>query len=248
MERLRNPRFRFTIVLGAAVALAAVLIGASQVSARDAETPAAAAAEAPAPGAIHARAVPTAPEPSLFAGIEQQGAVLGSPKAPVTLVEYADLQCPYCAQWARDTIPTLVEDYVKTGKLRIVFSGMAFIGPDSDKALRTAIAAGTDDHLWDVVHSLYLNQGHENAGWVTDELVGTVAAGSGLDGEALLDRAFDSAVTSQIERAAQAAHAAGVHGTPAFQVGPTGGPLELVQVSSLGPEGIIPAIERVLAR
>ena len=82
------------------------------------------------------------PEPSLFAGIEQHGAALGSPKAPVTLVEYADLQCPYCAQWARDALPTLVEDYVKTGKLRIVFSGMAFIGADSDKALRTAIAAG----------------------------------------------------------------------------------------------------------
>ena len=85
----------------------------------------------------------------------------------MTLVEYADLQCPYCAQWSRETLPVLVDEYVATGKLRIVFHGLAFIGADSDKALRTAIAAGQDDHLWDVVHGLYASQGAENSGWVT---------------------------------------------------------------------------------
>ena len=48
---------------------------------------------------------------------------------------------------------------MKTGKLRIVFNGMAFIGADSDKALRTAIAAGQENHLWDVVHGLYTEPG-----------------------------------------------------------------------------------------
>ena len=72
----------------------------------------------------------------------------------------------------------------QSGKLRIVFNGLAFIGPDSDKALRTAIAAGQENHLWDVVHGLYARQGDENAGWVTDELVGEIAAGvPGLDGD-----------------------------------------------------------------
>ena len=75
----------------------------------------------------------------------------------------------------------------RPGKLRIVFHGLAFIGPDSDKALRTAIAAGQENHLWDLVHGLYASQGAENAGWVTDELVGEIAAGvPALDGEKLL--------------------------------------------------------------
>lgn len=237
MSRLRNPQWRFAAVLIAAATLAAIVIGASQVGAGDATKPAA----SPEPVAT--------PEASLFTGIEQQGAALGSPKARVTLVEYADLQCPYCAQWARDTLPTLVEDYVKTGKLRIAFNGMAFVGPDSDKALRTAIAAGQASHLWDVVHGLYRSQGHENAGWVTDEVVTEIAAGvPGLDGETLLDARLESTVQADMERAAAAAQAAGVNSTPAFQVGPTGGTLERVQVSSLGPEGIVPAIEAVLAR
>ena len=218
-------------MLIAAAVLAAVLVGASQVGAGAAET------------------VEPTPEPSLFAGIEQHGAALGSPKAPVTLVEYADLQCPYCAQWARNALPTLVDGYVRTGKLRIVFNGMAFVGADSDKALRTAIAAGEHDHLWDVVHGLYTRQGGENAGWVTDELVTEIAAGvPDLDGAALLDARWTSMVGAKLVRTAAAAQAAGVNSTPAFQVGPTGGRLEHVQVGSLGPEGIVPAVEAVLAR
>ena len=186
---------------------------------------------------------------SLFAGIEQQGVALGSPDAPVTLVEYADLQCPYCAQWSRETLPVLVDEYVATGKLRIVFHGLAFIGADSDKALRTAIAAGQDNHLWDVVHGLYASQGAENSGWVTRRARRARSPPDvpGLDGEKLLSARWEDSVEPELKRAADAAARAGVHGTPAFQLGPTGGPLELLHVDSLGPEGIVPAIDAVLA-
>ena len=95
-------------------------------------------------------------------GSRSEGSCSGDPDAPVTLVEYVDLQCPYCAEWAVRTFPVLVSDYVRTGKLRIVFHGLAFIGPDSDTALRTALAAGREDRLWDVVAGFYVRQGAEN--------------------------------------------------------------------------------------
>ena len=227
-------------MLCAAAALAGVLVAASVIGARDEGT---APASAPAPAAA------PEPEPSLFAGIEQQGAALGSPDAPVTLVEYADLQCPYCARWALDALPTLVDDYVRAGRLRIVFHGLAFIGPDSDKALRTAVAAGRANHFWDVVHGLYANQGAENAGWVTDDLVTGIAGGiPGLNGEELLTARWDDSVDPDLKRFAAAAKAAGINGTPSFQLGPTGGRLERVEVESLGPEGIVPAIDAALTR
>jgi protein-disulfide isomerase len=236
LSRLADRRLRLAAVLCAAAALAGVLVAASVIGARDEGT-------APAPAAA------PEPEPSLFAGIEQRGAALGSPDAPVTLVEYADLQCPYCARWALDALPTLVDHYVRAGRLRIVFHGLAFIGPDSDKALRTAVAAGRANHFWDIVHGLYANQGAENAGWVTDDLVTGIAGGiPGLDGEELLTARWDDSVDPELKRFAAAAKAAGVDGTPAFQVGPTGGPLERVEVASLGPEGIVPAIDAALAR
>jgi protein-disulfide isomerase len=232
MTRLESNRRRFAVVVVVAAALAAVLIGASQVSAEETRM------GDPAPAVD-----------SFFAGIEQHGVALGSPQAPVTLVEYADLQCPYCAHWSHETLPVLLHEYVEAGELRIVFQGLAFIGDDSDKALRTAIAAGHDDHLWDVVHALYARQGAENSGWVSDALVDEIAAGvPGLDGEQLLTTRWESSITVEMNRAAAAATRAGVQSTPAFQIGATGGRLELVEVSSLGPDGIRPAIEAVLAR
>src|SRR5439155_6373170 len=87
---------------------------------------------------------PAAPraQPTLFAGIPQRGNVLGSPHAPLTLVEYADLQCPYCGAFARDTLPALVSEYVRSGEVKLVFRGMAFVGPESLTALRAVVAAG----------------------------------------------------------------------------------------------------------
>jgi protein-disulfide isomerase len=239
MRSMRGSQSRYAAVLIAAAVITIVLIGASRLGARD-ETPTASSSNPSSSTAAHER--------SLFAGIPQQGTALGSPNAALTLVEYADLQCPYCARWARDALPTVVAHYVKTGKLRLVFSGMAFVGPDSGTALRTAIAAGREHHLWDIVHGLYAAQGAENTGWVTDELISEIAAGvPGLDGSKLLEARSASWVESELASAAAAAETAGVHSTPSFQLGPTGGPFHLVQVDSLGPEGLAPAIDSALA-
>jgi len=223
---------RLLLVLFGAAALSVGLIATSQLGARDREAK---------PAAAHTTG-------SSLAGIPQRGIVLGDPDAPVTLVEYVDLQCPYCAEWAEGTFPVLVSDYVRAGTLRIVFRGLAFIGPDSNTALRTALAAGREDRLWDVVEGFYVRQGAENSGWVTDDLVDDVAAEAGLDGDRLRSARDAPWVTAELRGAQRAADAAGVGGTPSFQLGRTGGALELVQLRSLAPEGITPAIDALLRR
>jgi protein-disulfide isomerase len=218
-----DKRRRTTLLLAAAVVLSAALIGGSRISSGETGTRAAAV-----PG-------------SSLAGIPKAGAALGNPNAPVTLVEYADPQCPYCAEWARRTLPVLVDDYVRTGKLRIVFRGLAFIGPDSERALRAAIAAGRQNRLWDVIEALYRRQGPENGGWVTraalEETAGTQA----------LTESGEPWITRRIMLAGRAARTAAITGTPAFQLGRSGGVLRLVPLHSLGPEGLRPAIEAALA-
>ena len=184
----------------------------------------------------------------LLQGIPQEAGVLGEPGAPVTLVEYADLQCPFCAQWAATTFPELVDRYVRAGLLRVELRGLAFIGPDSETALRTALAAGEQDRLWHVVELLYLNQGGENAGWVDEELLSRIARSvPGLDENRLLAVAGSEAVGASLADSAGAAEAAGVTGTPWFELGPTGGDLHRLEVSSLGPGEFRAAIDALLA-
>lgn len=164
---------------------------------------------------------------ALLRGVPQHGVDLGSAKAPVTVVEFADLQCPYCAKWTREQFPTLVREYVRTGKVRVVFVGMAFLGPDSTKLLRTALAAGLQNRLWNVVDLLYRNQGEENSGWATDALLRSVGrAVPGLDVRRMLAARASATVRKQISTAAQLA--GGIQGTPSFAVGRTGGTFGLL--------------------
>lgn len=200
-------------------------------------------------GAATGVVLPGAEETSaLLEGIPQDGAVLGAPDAPVTLVEYADMQCPFCAQWATDAFPDLVEEYVRPGRLRIEFRGMAFIGPDSEKALRAVLAAADERRLWHVAELLFQNQGGENSGWVSDELLDAVGASAGLDVGAWRDRFDSDAVDQALQEDADAANAAEIRSTPSFQLGPTGGTLERVEVQSLDAEGLRPSIDALLER
>src|SRR5579872_219296 len=99
---------------------------------------------------------------SIFGGIPQHGIVLGNPNAPVTVVEFADLQCPYCMHFTTDQLPAFVQQDVRTGKAKLEFRGLAFVGPDSLRGLRAANAAAQQNKLWTFIDILYSNQGTEN--------------------------------------------------------------------------------------
>src|SRR3990170_1802350 len=185
---------------------------------------------------------------SLLDGIPQQGTVLGSPDAPVTLVEYADIQCPFCAQWSYDAFPEIVQEYVRTGKVRLVFNGLAFIGSESEAGLRAVLAAGEQGKAWNVLHLLLENQGAENSGWVTDDFLREVgAAVPGLDVDAVMNGRSSQAVTDEMAKAQGEAGAAGISSTPSFQVGLTGGTLERLEVDALTADAIRPALDELLA-
>jgi len=67
--------------------------------------------------------------------------VLGDASAPVTIVEYSDYQCPYCGKFFTETQPLIVQNYVNTGKVRMVFRNFPFLGPESTAAAEAAECA-----------------------------------------------------------------------------------------------------------
>src|SRR5215218_9813403 len=237
-----RTRTLYIVVAVLATAVAGVLILASALTTRDNDS------------AVAGRETDTttiagaAESRTLLSGIPQHGIVLGRPDAPVTLVEFADLQCPFCAEWSRNAFPELVRDYVGSGKVRIVFRGLAFIGADSQEALRFALAAGEQGKLWNVVHLLYENQGGENGGWVTDDLLTAVGhAVPGLDVQSALAERSERSVDVELAAAQSAATENAIQGTPSFMVGRTGGTLRPIAIDSLDADGLRPALDALLA-
>jgi protein-disulfide isomerase len=229
-------RRTYAAVGGVALIVAAALIAASVIGTRGGEP---------------AQADQLSPNdaPALLQGIPQTGPALGRRDAPVTLVEFADPQCPYCAQWSGQAFPELVRDYVRPGKVRIIFAGLAFIGPDSDEALRFALAAGRQGKLWQVMDLLYANQGAENSGWVSQDVLREIGdAVPGLDVERALRETRSQEVESQLAAAKDLQARLGVRSTPAFAASRAGGQLAPVQVTSLDAGGITPSLDRLLAR
>jgi protein-disulfide isomerase len=143
--------------------------------------------------------------------IKQEGIYLGDPNAKLTLVEFSDPQCPWCAKWAREVFPSLVQKYVRSGKLRIEYRGLASLDDlaptkDSDLLLQLAQAAGLQNRLWDVVELEFENQGTENSGYATDPLLrGLAEAVDGLDVDKALAAANTNAVVPMINAAQQLA-------------------------------------------
>jgi protein-disulfide isomerase len=154
-----------------------------------------------------------------LSGIPQDGRTLGAAGANVTLVEWADPQCPACRSYTEEFFPTVVDEYVRPGKARTEFRGFPFIGDDSVKAYRFLLAAGEQDKLWDLQEAMYRNQGGENDGWVTDDLIRELAAEiPGLDVDQLFVDAEREGIVAEAEGAEAAAQAAGIAGTPTLQI------------------------------
>jgi protein-disulfide isomerase len=185
---------------------------------------------------------------SLFHGIAQRQNVLGSPNAPVTMVEYADMQCPYCREFDTESFPALVARYVRSGKVKVELRPLAFIGTDSARGRNALIAAGDQGRMFDLMQILYGTQGTENTGWLSDALVQNAAASiPGLDVRKLV-RVSDGAASRATTFDTQARED-GVNSTPTIMVGKTGARLTLVKLASpTDTQGVTAAIESLLGR
>jgi protein-disulfide isomerase len=186
---------------------------------------------------------------SLFAGIPQHGTVLGNANAPLRLVEFADLQCPYCDEYSVHALPALVRDYVRTGKVSMRFENLSFIGPGSVAAGRTAAAAAQQDRLWNFIDLMYLNQGEENSGYVTPGYLRRLLdAVPGLNAAAALDASAEPAAAAALTKANAVATQDGVNATPSFLIGKASGPLREFQPPTLTSAPFAAALNALLRR
>ena len=185
---------------------------------------------------------------AMLAGIPQTGIYLGNPAAPVRVVEFADLQCPFCREYSLQVLPQLVQDYVRSGKVRMEFRNLSFIGKDSVTAGRAAAGAAQQDRLWNFVDVFYYNQGTENTGYVTPAFLDRIERAAGVDPVKAKAFAASEASKKPLTAANALADQLRVESTPTILVGKRGGALTPVQADPTDVGAYKAAIDGVLGQ
>jgi protein-disulfide isomerase len=181
-----------------------------------------------------------------FAGIPQKGNQLGSASAKATMMVFADMQCPFCAEFENTAMPELVRRYVRPGKLRIVFQPIAILGNDSVLGARAVAAAAQQGKLFEFTATLYRNQGPENTGYLTRDYVKKVAAAvPGLDAAKLIADLSSPAAGKLVSSAQATATSGKVDSTPTFFAARSGTTLAPLQVSELTAAAFTPALDQL---
>jgi protein-disulfide isomerase len=186
---------------------------------------------------------------SMFKGIPQKGTTLGWPFAPVTMVEYIDLQCPFCQEFETQVFPDILKKYIRAKKLKVELRPLDFIGPDSSRGRNALIAAAKQNKAYEFAELLYFNQKTENTGWLNDAMVGQAAASiPGLQVAKLLSERSSASTSSQAKGFDAQQSADQVTGTPTLFVGKSGTKGKQVPLANSTDEAsLVTAIQNALS-
>jgi protein-disulfide isomerase len=139
----------------------------------------------------------------------------GEKEATVSIIEYADFECPYCGQYEREIYPQIAKNYIQTGKVKYFYRDLPLpMHPHALVAARAARCAGEQGKLWEMHDSLFANQ---NA--LRDVDMPGRAQKLGLDPSRFSECLSSDRYTDEINRSAAEAEKMGIGGTPTFFIG-----------------------------
>jgi protein-disulfide isomerase len=232
----RSLQLALVTVLAAVVVVAAVIVAGN--GADD---------ERPVPPAAQPGSTPAEDVAALYEGIPQKGMRLGKADAPATVVEIADLQCPFCAQYSVTALPAVVEDYVRTGKVAYELRLRSFLGRDSVRAAGAAAEAARENLMFQFADLFYRNQGPENSDYADAGFMREIAGQvEGLDVDRVVAAADDPLSYPAVERNEMFAREIGSTGTPDFYLR-RNGELTPLDVQGTAPEDYAAALDAALA-
>ena len=223
-----------------ALASVALLVGAACSSGNGyspTPTPDAASAAAQSPGAsVTSAPASTKPDTQFVDALQSAAAALpldmakgnklGSDTAPLKMLTFVDFQCPYCLRFAATQEPTLISEYVKTGKLQIIAQMFPIIGQESVLAAVAGQCAAAQDKFWQFYDHLYLveaqagqvsNEQRDVGRFTRDNLVKD-ATDVGMDATKFNTCFDDPATLAAVQDSVNTGHNFGITGTPGFVI------------------------------
>lgn len=168
-------------------------------------------APTPAPQA----AQPNAPTPGKKVNVDTgHFPLLGNKDAKVTIIEFADFQCPFCERFYTATEQDLIKNYVDKGLAKFAFRNYAFLGQESTWAAEAVECANEQGKFWDFHNYLYTHQGGENSGAFAKDKLEGFAKDLGLNTNQFNSCLDSDKYAKNVADDLAAGKAAGVNGTP----------------------------------
>lgn len=215
--RLRTARY-LNVALGAAVVFLLIVVFAI----RSSDTPSErlqAGSRTNSPATAEDDGAPAAAVDRSFADVDHPF-VIGDPDAPVVLNEWIDMRCPFCALFNNETLPTLMDEYVDTGRVRIEVHAVSFFGEQSTAgavALRAAADQGRFEEYLNVLYAAAPDKGHPDHSH--EVLIGFARDAGVPDLDAFEARLGDDRWNSEVHTVTSEAQRLGVQAVPFFVVG-----------------------------
>lgn len=150
--------------------------------------------------------------------IEGGSPILGDSNAPITILEWGDYQCTFCYKFHQNTLDRINEDFIKTGKVKLIFKDFPLNGPDSSLAAEASYCAQDQEKYWQYHDELYKNWGGERTGWVTRESLNEFANTVDLDLEKFNSCLDEHKYQSKVIALHEFGKEVGIDATPSFLV------------------------------
>jgi len=200
-----------SLAIGAGIAVACIFCGVLMVNMINSETTLV-LDETPQKQAEIAK------KQSLSLFTDNASPILGNPNAPITMIEFGDYQCTFCNKFFHETENPIITNYIKTGKVKVLFKDFIILGQDSRNAANAAHCANDQKLFWEYHSMLYNNWAGENTGWADLAHLHEFANTLGLDMDVFSTCMSDLKWNELVNLSSKDGQKLGVSGTPTFFV------------------------------
>ena len=144
--------------------------------------------------------------------------VLGSASAPITIVEFGDYQCEACYHWYHNTRADIIDNYIETGKVNLVFMDLPFLGRDSITAAQATYCADDQGKYWEYHETLYNFQEAIDNGWASKDRLVSFAFDLDMNMDEFNDCMDSSKYAKRVKANYDESQRFGAEATPTFLI------------------------------
>ncbi len=200
-----------SLAIGAGIAVACIFCGVLMVNMINSET-------TPVLAETPQKQTEITKMQSLSVFTDNASPILGNPNAPITMVEFGDYQCTFCSKFFHETENSIITNYVKTGKIKMLFKDYIILGQDSMNAANAAHCANDQKLFWEYHSMLYNNWAGEDTGWANLAHLHEFARILDLDFDEFSACMSDLKWAELVQSSSMDVNTLGVTGTPSFFV------------------------------